>query len=348
MAGPQLRPLGVGEILDASLKVCFRHAKPLFLSVLVVIIPVQIIAAIILASTVDDAALLDPFADTSGVDDDDAGAYIAGQLSTVLLTAVSGLLATGACFRAVATAWLGGAPDWRESLRFAARYLGPLILVGLLYGLGVGLGTIACIVPGVYLFVAWAVAYPALLVEDVRGTKALGRSLELVKGRFWPALGLLVVAYLLTGFIQAILGISVALFALVGDSLAFLILVTTLVNVVAYSITTPFQAAVTTLLYFDLRVRNEGLDLEILAGRLGDGTSAPLGGDGPAFMPAPEPYTEAEKAQAPYWPPPPGWKPEPTAPDAPTEPDARPSLEKKPAPEPESGGWLPPRDDDSR
>ena len=45
--------------------------------------------------------------------------------------------------------------------------------------------SLLCIVPGIYLFVAFAVALPVLMSEGERGRKALGRSRALVRGRWW-------------------------------------------------------------------------------------------------------------------------------------------------------------------
>jgi hypothetical protein len=105
-------------------------------------------------------------------------------------------------------------------------------------------------------------------------------------------------------------------------------------------LTTPYSAAVVTLLYFDLRVRKEGLDLQLIA----EGADVTRDPDAP--LPAPlvaDEYTPEERAQAPYWPPPPGWRPAPATgwrePDRAPEPPPR-----RPAPdEPSPTGWLPPR-----
>lgn len=170
----RLRPLGVGELLDAAIKVCTAHAGPLLKAVLVVILPVQVVTAVILASTVTDPDYLN--VTTSEVGTDDGAAFWAGQLVVVLLGLVSYLLATGACFHAIADGWLGRRPSWRESVRFAGRRAHSLLLISLLYGLGAGLGFLLCIAPGVWLAVAWCLAFPVLFVEDVRGGKALSRS----------------------------------------------------------------------------------------------------------------------------------------------------------------------------
>ena len=115
---------------------------------------------------------------------------------------------------------------------------------------------------------------------------------------------------------------------------------------VSSALTTPYSAAVITLVYFDLRVRKEGLDLQLLASDAGveRDLDAPL----PAPLVADE-YTPEERAEAPYWPPPPGWTP-PSREHAgwQREPEPEPELEPqawRPAAEapPQASGWLPPR-----
>ena len=69
-------------------------------------------------------------------------------------------------------------------------------------------------------------------------------------------------------------------------------------------VSTPFSAAYHTVLYFDLRVRKEAFDLQLLAQRIG--VDPPAGAHlGPAA-----PVDETGGDQPPFWPPPPGWKPQ--------------------------------------
>ena len=350
-ATPRLRPLSVGELLDAAIKVCTAHAGTLVRAVLVVVLPVQIVSAIILASTIDDPAVLDPLSPEVGT----SAAYFGGQAAIAILGIVSFLLATGACFRAVAEAWLGRRPEWRESLRFALRRAPGLLWISVLYFLAVILGTLLCILPGIYVGVIWSLAFPVLFVEDRRGTKALQRSSGLVSGRWWPTFAVLLLGYLLAAVVQFVFGFAAGFLSVVNDSLAFLIIATTVGTLISSLLTMPFQAAIVALLYFDLRVRKEGLDLQLLAERLGGGEAvgAPLGGAVPAgaasYVPE-ERYTEAERAQAPYWPPPPGWRPDPAPQAEPPPPEASPQPEpppQQPTPPP-AGGWLPPSADPPR
>src|SRR5262249_47588589 len=121
-----------------------------------------------------------------------------------LLSGLSTMLATAACFKAVADAWLGATPDAGRSLRFALRNLLRLIWLGIVFGCGLALAFVALVVPGVWLFVAGSLAVPVLLFERAGAFKSLGRSFRLVRGRWWPICGALIVGYLLAGVISGI------------------------------------------------------------------------------------------------------------------------------------------------
>ena len=148
-------------------------------------------------------------------------------------------------------------------------------MLSLLYGLGIVAGTIAFILPGIWLYIAWALAMPALLVEGLRGRKALGRSYGLVKGRWWRTFGVIAFGFIIVGVFS---GIVQAVF-LVGivfepDNDALILILSALSGIVGLVIGTPFQAALLTVVYFDLRVRKEGFDLELLAQGIGGNVPA--------------------------------------------------------------------------
>ena len=95
-----------------------------------------------------------------------------------------GIVATGACYRAITGAYLGE----RELARLAgirAAAFHSILWVTFISAFVAGLGLIACIIPGIYLWVAFAVPIPVLLTEGTKGFKALGRSRELVSGYWW-------------------------------------------------------------------------------------------------------------------------------------------------------------------
>ena len=82
-------------------------------------------------------------------------------------------------------------------------------------------------------------------------------------------------------------------------------------GVVGLALTTPFQAAFVIVLYFDLRVRKEGYDLELLAREMAGerGSALPDRAARPASAQPVFVAEEVDRTGAPFWPPPPGWKP---------------------------------------
>ena len=308
---PELRPLSIGEILDVAIKIYLRNAWTLFRVVLFVVAPVQVVSALIEASAASNGSGIYTTENTTTVDKHQFALYATASIAALLLGFVASTVATGASFKAVADAYLGERPTWRASLRFAFARLHSILWVTFLGGLLTVIGLIFCIIPGIYLWIAFAVAIPALLTEGVKGRHALGRSRELVTDRWWGTFGVVLLGTILAGIVSGGIG---ALAGLAGGSSDANSVSGFLVNVVSGTlgsmISTPFTAAFVTVLYFDLRVRKEGFDLQLLAERIGL-TAPPEGGYRPAPsapMPAPRP---TGGAAPPYWPPPPDWTAQP-------------------------------------
>lgn len=307
---PDLRPLRIGEILDVGLKVYTRNWKTLFWLVAVVIIPVQVVGVFVILSTIPDALAtatqnpfeFDPTAPPPALEPNDFLIQMAGTLVVWLLGLISTAVATGACFKAVSDAYLGERSEWRSSLRYAFHHFRSLVWVVLISTVATLVGFVLCLLPGIWLAVIWSVAIPVLLTEGRRGTKALGRSFNLVQSRFWPATGVIVIAFL----IQLVLGwavgaglLSAVFLTEIGENVLLTQVLNGAAGALAAIIATPFQAAIAAVLYFDLRVRSEGFDLQLLAQRMG--TPNPESAYA-ALLPPPIP-------DAPLYPPPQGYAP---------------------------------------
>jgi hypothetical protein len=121
----------------------------------------------------------------------------------------------------------------------------PLIGAGILAGLGIAIGFLLLIVPGLFLLTIWAVIAPAIVVERKGAIDAFGRSRQLVKGNGWQVFGVIVVVFVITAVVAGVLG---AIGAGVSDGFA----VRALFNLIASTITAPITALAASTIYFGL------------------------------------------------------------------------------------------------
>jgi hypothetical protein len=341
----QLRPLRVGEILDVAIKIYWAHATTLWRLVALVVAPVQAVTVFILSSALPASAAFfpqptfEPSPQQPPFDFDaaDLRTAVIGLLLVGVITLVATTLASAACFKAVADGYLGHTPEWRASLRFALKRIGsvlwivflgalawlvmPLVVVAAGAALAAAVGqsdaALLVVVPGVlagvgvavWLYISFSVAVPTLLTEDLRGRKALRRSFRLVRSRWWPTFGILVLGAILAGIASNVItfALTALTFTELGRETLARLIINALGGTLASVLTTPFQAAFVAVLYFDLRVRKEGFDLLLLADRMGVAPS----GDRSSLAPPPP---AASGSQPPFWPPPPGWTPSPEEP----------------------------------
>ncbi len=314
-----MRPRGVGEILDGSLKLYLRNARTLMGLAASVVVPVQAIEGIILLSTVSSTNQVPTGFSNLSTTSSSTGRPSAVAVGAYITVAVIGLLATtlttAACVKAVSDTYLDQPTGIGQSLRYALRRLPALLGMEILWFLGLALAFVCLIVPGIWLYGLWSVATPALLIERKRPAGALGRSRRLVKGRWWATAGVVLTATIMASVIS---GVFQGLLVVVGllaarHSLVATVAVSSFAGAVAAVLTQPFQAAVHTILYYDLRIRKEGFDLELIAQQLGLPASAlpasddAMTSDGPDLPIGPE--SVGQPGGPPFWPPPPGWSP---------------------------------------
>ena len=272
----ELRPLTVGEALDAAVKRYRDHFRDLILASAFVLVPVTALNFLILISVpTESGADASVFNLGIGFTGAATATASAAALLVFVVALVSGALAQAACLRIVFEAFLGRRVGWRDSLSFALHKLHSVVWVTVLFTVGTMIGFAMCIAPGAWLYGAWSVAIPALLVEDVRGSKALGRSFTLVKGRYWPVAGVLIVSYLLTLVVTTVFSLLLVPLLLSDARDTAAEAANAVASGAATLLTTPFAAAVAAVLYVDLRVRKEGFDIALIAQRLALTAPAP-------------------------------------------------------------------------
>jgi MFS family permease len=278
---PQLRPLSIGEVLDAGFRLFRNRFGTLVACVLVPVVPMCILFAVLIASTIPEAFDPNSTQTTTTTTEEDAQAFIAGFLILALVFGIAALLAMAACFKVISSAYLGERATARSSLVFGLKRVLPLI--GAHLAINIALLPLNIfwflIIPGllwIWLAVKWAMAYPAVVAERAGPFKAMGRSWALTRNNWWRTFATLLVLVLLAFVVYLAIYLVLSVAAIgVADSVGTFAYATlfTVVYMIVFAILFPLSAAVMTVIYFDLRVRNEGFDLELLAQGVGTGTT---------------------------------------------------------------------------
>jgi hypothetical protein len=116
---------------------------------------------------------------------------------------------------------------------------------GILAGLGIGVGLILFVVPGLYLLTRWSMLAPVVVLERARIGEAFTRSGQLVRGNGWSVFGLLM-PLVFIGLVAAAV-ISTVLAAILPGVLGGLI-----GSTLTGAVVTPFVAIAMTLTYLRL------------------------------------------------------------------------------------------------
>jgi hypothetical protein len=107
---------------------------------------------------------------------------LAGEAATAL-TLVSSLLSVLFQYRVSSAALRAFGHQGHSGSRFWGVFL-----LSLLYTLGIFMGLVLLVIPGIYLAVRWSLSLPILLEENVSAGDALGRSMQRTRQHFWPIL----------------------------------------------------------------------------------------------------------------------------------------------------------------
>ena len=228
----------VGTLFRDSLKVFFEHARLFVLLSAAVVIPVELavegIGLGMLTSSYDDSPPL-----------------VQSVAPTVVGFLVVTPIITAICIYALHSIAEGERPSAGQVFVAGFEAFTPLFGAVALAALGIALGFAALFVPGLYLFVRWYFVPQAVVIDGARGPAALTRSTQVVLGLWWRTFGLVVLAnlavavpalLLLAPFNAIAASTDEAVWALVG-------------TIVTSSVTTPFVALYSTLLYYDLVAR---------------------------------------------------------------------------------------------
>jgi hypothetical protein len=294
---PQLRPLGVGDIVDRVFSM-YRQRALLFAALAAVpYLALFLVIGGIALSLGSQLAPLGPFLDsfttvragvplTPTITPAIASAFFTLIVFGVVASLVSVLFLSvqiGSLVDATAARYLGRettvGSSFRAGLRVAPKIIGTglLLFFSLLIGWAVlavvivisrnalvaALAGLAGLVATVFVFASWLVAPVVAAIEPVGPIHAVRRSWWLSNGHRWRILGLQILLAVLQTVLSTLISfIFVAAF--ISDTVVRVVL-QNIVNVIATVLWAPVEWGTFTILYFDLRVRKEALDLQLAA-----------------------------------------------------------------------------------
>ena len=344
-----LRPLGVGEVLDGAFASIRRNPKAVLGLAAVVMTMSAVISAVITKTLLNLGSVNLP---SQGQNLTPAQAtHLIGRLVavaapafgvTVLLTYIvqailAGLLAP-IIARGVGGQQISAADAWRAtrprlpSLLLATLLvllagLGPLLITGLIAGIAalagapapvyaviVLLGLVALVLT-IWFSTMLSLVTPIVVLENASPGRALARSWRLVHRSFWRVFGITLLAGLIVSIAGGILQLPFTLLGAAAGSGVGGTVILVIGAIAAGTVTRPITAGVTVLLYVDMRMRKEGLDLALRtssgsgqsgSGQPGPGQPGPFGDDfaavwrPPAAGPAPGAPPTAAGAPPPW------------------------------------------------
>ncbi len=291
-----LRPLGLGEIWDGAFRAIRHNPRVMFgLSAIVVTLVTLVNTLVQWLSFGWLGSALD--APVSQQDDVFLGDLIGSSVASLaigVLTFVATTILTGLLIVSVSRSVIGQVLSLRDTWARVRPVIWRLVGVTLVITLAGILPVVvvaAVIIPlamaeqyallfvvvlvglvGWFVFFVWFVvrtllATPSLVLEEQRAMAALRRGWRLSRGSFWRLLGIYLLTNVVVGVVAGIITLPVSLIPGIAgwDPLADprALALTAIGTIIASLLTTPFVSGVVALLYIDLRMRHEGLDVEL-------------------------------------------------------------------------------------
>ncbi len=259
---PPFRPLSVSDLVDETFQM-YRRNFLLFISITAVLVVPLAVINILQQIAVQRQSTTDGIVGVSFM-----------SLVVILLRYLADLAVLTAVIHAASEIRLGRKTSVTEAYFGGMERYAAVIRVSLLLFVGLLLICITIIgIPvAVYLGVAWALAVYVAVIEHEGAFASIKRSRELVKGNWWRVLGVTFLVGLIVILVQFIFAIPSVLLNMpvqfLGSSStasASAITMSTIFDTVGTIVTGPIIYIACLLLYYDLRARKEGLDLELMA-----------------------------------------------------------------------------------
>jgi hypothetical protein len=246
----ELRPRGIGEMLDAAVALYRVRFRRLVLTSLAVVAPVQVLITVLLISATNDDTTT-----TQGTNTQTGTLWVA-----LLLYTIVGLVVTALVSRTIGDAYIGA-----NGAHATVRKRSPFALVALVAIVSIvsAIGLAVCIFPGLLLLALWAIAIPVMRLEGTGVFRSMRRSQQLAGGHYLLNLGLVSSGLLLWFVLTEAIGLGASQWINHGASRTSALIAQGSGDLLATAITTPLIATAIVVCYFDARIRKEAFDIQL-------------------------------------------------------------------------------------
>jgi hypothetical protein len=242
MNAPTLRARSVGEILDLAFQLYRSRWKQMATATGILVLPLLVLEVL---------APLDLLP-------------VLNMLSNLVFLAASAAVVVIA-----SEAYLGRDVAAADAVRAAGRRFFSIWGAAIIQGILIVFGLFLLIIPGIIAMAVTFAMQQAIMIEGETAGDAFTRSRELARGHFVHILLTGVLAFFIVFFGMMGIGFAIGL-AVQNPRLSML-----LTNVALVAIN-PLAAVVSTVLYYDLRIRKEAFDVAVATERLGDTPAQPM------------------------------------------------------------------------
>jgi hypothetical protein len=265
-----MRPLEIGDLLDETFRMYRRHF--LLFGGISVILSIPSAALFGLALSSFSSVLQQSNSQPANLSF--MTPLLAGFAGGLLVNLLFLPFSMGAITYAACESALGRPVTAGGVLSGVLRRYFSLLGYWLLFVISFYVSLVLCVVPvalWAWIFVGWIVVTPAMFVENIGLGAAFGRSWRLVAGRWWRTFLILfliaIIWYVAQFALGAFLQLGQLLLQLVVSPFIALAISSATGQVVA-AVVNPILQIALVLIYFDLRVRKEALDLFQMAYQL--------------------------------------------------------------------------------
>lgn len=247
---PRFEPMTIGMILDTTVRLYMQNMALMIGIIALSYLPYLIFLVLVTAVTSAGGQAPELL-------------ILASFLATALWMLIAQPLSVGATTYAMSERYLQHPVTIVEALRAAWQRYATLLWAQAVAGLVIMVGFFLLIVPGILWTLSYALVAPVVMLEAVNARGGRRRSWELVSGNRGKVFLILVVVSVLTivvtGAVNAVVALLVETTSMTGQLTQQVI-----TQLVSYVII-PVPTIANVLLYYDLRIRKEGFDLEMLS-----------------------------------------------------------------------------------